>query len=189
SVDPPDARAGPRRRVESAAGTRARRRAAALLPDHPIRYRRRTRRNAPAHTVGPPRARARAHAGCDMTRLYRALLRLYPASFRREYGDELTAIFAHRVSERGQFAALMEAVADVISSAVAAHADILRQDLRYTARAMRRAPGFVATAVLVVALGVGANTAAFTLTDFVLLRPLPFPEPDRLGQGWETTPG
>jgi putative ABC transport system permease protein len=124
-----------------------------------------------------------------MTRLYRALLHLYPASFRCEYGDELTAVFAQRATERGRFIATAEAVADVLPSAVAAHADILRQDLRYTVRAMSRAPGFVATAVLVVALGVGANTAAFTLADFVLLRPLPFPEPDRLVKIWETTPG
>ena len=42
------------------------------------------------------------------------------------------------------------------------------------------APGFALTAVLIVALGIGATTAAFSVTDFVLLRPLPFPEPDRL---------
>ena len=42
---------------------------------------------------------------------------------------------------------------------------------------------------LVVALGVGANTAAFTLADFVLIRPLPFPAADRLGKVWQSTPG
>jgi predicted permease len=56
----------------------------------------------------------------------------------------------------------------------------LRQDLRQAARSLRRSPGFAATAVLVTALGVGATTAAFTLADYVLLRPLPFPASDRL---------
>jgi predicted permease len=71
--------------------------------------------------------------------------------------------------------------------------DILKQDLRYTARALNRARGFTLTAIVVIALGVGANTAAFSAADFVLLRPLPFADPDRLvrlcegprtGGGW-----
>jgi predicted permease len=71
--------------------------------------------------------------------------------------------------------------------------DMLTQDLRYTVRTLVRAPGFALTAILVTALGVGANTAAFSVADFVLLRPLPFPDPDalvrlcegpRTGGGW-----
>lgn len=58
--------------------------------------------------------------------------------------------------------------------------DILRHDLRYALRALRRTPGFTLTAIAVIALGVGATTAAFTMADHVLIRPLPFPEPDRL---------
>src|SRR5439155_18986436 len=54
---------------------------------------------------------------------------------------------------------------------------------------LRRAPGFAVTAILIVALGIGATTAAFSVTDFVLIRPLPFPDPDRLVELWETTPG
>jgi predicted permease len=60
------------------------------------------------------------------------------------------------------------------------HLDILRQDLRQAFRSLRGSPGFSLTALMVTALGVGATTAAFTLTDHVLLRPLPFPESDRL---------
>ena len=78
---------------------------------------------------------------------------------------------------------------DVLGNAAAVHWDILRQDLRYTARTLARTPGFALTAVLVMALGVGANTAAFSVTDYVLIRPLPFPEPDRLVKLWEQLPG
>lgn len=122
-------------------------------------------------------------------RFYRALLHLYPASFRNEYGDELARLHAHRVAEVGAFGATVEAIADVVPNATAVHADMLTRDLRYGLRTWRRAPGFVITAVLVVALGVGANTAAFTLADFVLIRPLPFPEADRLVKVWQSTPG
>src|SRR5215470_14305498 len=54
------------------------------------------------------------------------------------------------------------------------------QDLRYAWRTLRRSPGFTATAVAVIALGIGAATASFTILDYTMLRPLPFPEPDRL---------
>ena len=58
--------------------------------------------------------------------------------------------------------------------------DVFLQDLRQASRSLRRSPGFAVAAVLVTALGIGATTAAFTLTDHVLLRPLPFPDSDRL---------
>jgi predicted permease len=58
--------------------------------------------------------------------------------------------------------------------------DDIREDVRYAFRAARRSPGFALTALAVIALGIGATTAAFTILDFVLLRPLPFPEPQNL---------
>ncbi|HMA24007.1 MAG TPA: hypothetical protein VKP00_08430, partial [Gemmatimonadaceae bacterium] len=125
-------------------------------------------------------------------RFYRALLLLYPVSFRAEYGGELCAAFERQHRSGGVFATLAmvaAAIADVVPNALAVHWDILRQDLRYVLRAIHQSPGFAVTAVLVVALGVGANTAAFSVADFVLIRPLPFPRPDRLIKLWETTPG
>ena len=108
----------------------------------------------------------------------------------------MTAVFAQEyafATPLGKVGLLLRASADEVLNAVAVHWAILIQDLRYTARALNRARGFALTAILVTALGVGANTAAFSVADFVLLRPIPFPEADtlarlcegpRTGGGW-----
>jgi MacB-like periplasmic core domain len=64
----------------------------------------------------------------------------------------------------------------------------LFDDLRHAARALRRAPGFTLTTVLTVALGVGATTAMFAVLNGVVLRPLAYPEPDRLVRVWSAQP-
>jgi predicted permease len=122
-------------------------------------------------------------------RIYRALLHLYPASFRAEYAEDLCALFAlRRAQASNPFAVLalwLEAIADTCSSALPAHWDILRNDLAWSARSLRRSPAFALTAITVSALGIGATTAAFTLADHVLFRPLPYADSARLVKIWE----
>ena len=121
-------------------------------------------------------------------RLYRLLLRLYPSSFSADYHDELSDTFAERMRGAGALRLFFAAIADVVPNAIAAQWEVLVYDLRFAVRSLLRTPGFALTALLVAALGIGANTVAFSLADFVLFRPLPFARADRLVKIWEKPP-
>ncbi|MDX2153617.1 MAG: ABC transporter permease [Bryobacteraceae bacterium] len=120
--------------------------------------------------------------------VYRWLLRLYPRSFREEYAAEMEAVFARRV-RHGAVAAWAEVVVDAAVNAPGAHWDVLRQDVRYCARSLSRAPGCAATVVAITALAVGAASTVLSVADRVFLHPLPYAEPERLVRLWESKPG
>jgi predicted permease len=124
---------------------------------------------------------------------YRLLLHLYPSSFRAEYGDEMSAIFAQELGRSSGLHAKCRlwfaTAAEIFFNAVMLHWEIARRDLLHSTRSLLHSPGFTATAILLVTIGIGANVAVFTLANFVLVRPLPFPESDRLMKVWEKTEG
>ncbi|MFV2008153.1 MAG: ABC transporter permease, partial [Longimicrobiales bacterium] len=144
-------------------------------------------------------------------RIYRALLRIYPRGTRARDGREMLGLFVDLIEEerheRGSMAAAKRAIGvylEVPHSAWAAHRGVRRSrrlaaprrarrlgglgaDVRRAAVSLRRSPGFAGVALLTLALGMGATTAMFTLIQATLLRPLPFPEPDRLYMVYLTT--
>jgi predicted permease len=112
--------------------------------------------------------------------IYRALLYCYPAAFRDEFGNQMSLVFADQLGEarrsgnRFQPAILcLEAARDVLTIAPKEHGHVMMQDLRYALRAIAANPGFAAIAILSLALGIGANTAIFSLWNSLLRSSLP----------------
>jgi putative ABC transport system permease protein len=117
-----------------------------------------------------------------LERIYRALLRLYPAEFRDEYASEMAQLYHDRVGHEPPARVWTDLVADLVRTAPKEHGHVLVADLRYALRLIRKAPLFAASVILTVALGIGATTAIFTVVNAVILRPLPFADPQRLMQ-------
>jgi putative ABC transport system permease protein len=134
--------------------------------------------------------------------LYRALLHAYPASFRARFGDGMRQVFQDRyavVARRGRSAAVMflfRTLVDVAGNAAGVRFQSrertpmpwrsLASDARYALRMFVRNPVFTALAVAALALGIGANTAIFTIVNGVLLKPLPYGDPAGLVMVWST---
>src|SRR5215469_8626450 len=115
-------------------------------------------------------------------RFYRRCLALYPTEFRDEYGRELCLAFGDRLravtSIRTRREVWVEALSGILSEAPREHMSVIMQDIRYAIQTMRANPSFAVMAIMIIALGIGSNTAIFSLMYSVLLRPLPFPDAD-----------
>lgn len=140
---------------------------------------------------------------------YRRLLRLLPRDFRERHGAEMEALFLEAIDGRsaaGRWTAWAAAVRDVATIAAKLRWATWRsrrfrggapdgarpgwglrgmlQDLGFVVRSLRRRPGFALVAVVVLSVGIGGTTTVYTVVRGVLLRPLPYEAPERIGILW-----
>ena len=119
--------------------------------------------------------------------LYRGMLWCYPAPFRHEYGAAMLCALSEQLQEareyggwRAETSVWIHTIFDFFLTAPQEHFHVIRQDLRYAIRTLVSQPGFATVAVLSLALGIGANTAIFSLLNSVLMSKLPVRDPQEL---------
>jgi putative ABC transport system permease protein len=128
------------------------------------------------------------------TKRFRMLLRLLPADFRGDFGPEMEQVFvaqreeAAREGKMGVWRLWWETAKGIFTTAPREHLSMLRQDSSFALRMMRKNLGFTLAAVIVLGLGIGANTAIFSVVNAVLLKPLPYQHGERLLMMRQSTP-
>jgi putative ABC transport system permease protein len=124
-------------------------------------------------------------------RLFRLVLGLYPSDFRDRFGNDMTAAYREARMEaamrgrRGVAEFWLGVAADALVRAPGEHMRMFLHDFRYAARALRHSPMYTLVAIATLALGIGANTAIFSVVHAVALQALPNRDSGRLVRLWE----
>src|SRR5690349_18240699 len=119
-------------------------------------------------------------------RVFRLVLWLYPSDFRERFGPDMEAAYrearmdAAMRGRRGVAEFWLGVTTDALVRAPEQHMRMTWHDLRYSARALRHTPVFTLVAIGTLALGIGANTAIFSVVHAVALKPLPSRDPQRI---------
>jgi putative ABC transport system permease protein len=125
-------------------------------------------------------------------RLYRLLLRLYPAQFRQDYEREILLAFRRewewQSGHVGAFLYFMTAITGILLNAPKEHMEMLFDDLRYAWRTFVRGPWFTLVAAATLALGMGVNSALFSVVKSVILEDLPYAKASQLVRVWIRNP-
>src|SRR6185503_7808292 len=128
-------------------------------------------------------------------RIYRALLRLLPSEFRGDFEESMTEDFKDQRADavaRGDGRSVRrlwrQTFTGLFRLAPQEHFGILRRDIGYTWRLLRRRPAFAFSTILTLAVGIGLNTAVFSVVHGILLQRLPMPESERLVRLREVSP-